>query len=555
MYSRLYTVLIAGLIVLLCPYVGAEEIGEQISVKEISVANYLIEMTDDQKRNAEISFILSSEVNQSIKNLKTHIEELWNSGQFDEAIKDILALENIYDSDKLLININWRVPVVCSEPGRSSKGRRIDSDQENANFVDMAVDPVTGNIFCVILYYDNPNYLNSLYFSSDEGNTWLGLGSTLSSTGMLTDASVTISGDYCYRACNWGLREVLLYRNLTSTGAEVNFPSGASTVIPLTLTSPQKIDQFELVTQPNYSDQQNPFLFVSTVDPASIIILQSLDYGENWLEMENITFGDPIKGLDVCANYNFTIYPFYMSYIDSYNNFVLLGLNSSTYSLIMLDYFDVNSSIPDQTSVGAYDNNVFVAYEYYSSDHVACLFNTSSDGGDNFNGPAYLNGDGTELTFSPDVTLAGGAGRGIIYMRDEFVHNSGKFYWKSYDDNSMGNIVSYADGTASNKMPDIEHLGGGVYGIVYIHYDYPIGGVYFEKMSDCCDTRGDALHDNQLILVNDLVYLVNYVFKGGPQPMCAEEGDALADNGLILVNDLVYLVNYVFKGGPIPPAC
>ncbi len=71
----------------------------------------------------------------------------------------------------------------------------------------------------------------------------------------------------------------------------------------------------------------------------------------------------------------------------------------------------------------------------------------------------------------------------------------------------------------------------------------------------CCVVRGDALHDNGLILVNDLVYLVNHVFKGGPPPICPEEGDALADNGLILVNDLVYLVNYVFKGGPVPPPC
>ncbi len=71
----------------------------------------------------------------------------------------------------------------------------------------------------------------------------------------------------------------------------------------------------------------------------------------------------------------------------------------------------------------------------------------------------------------------------------------------------------------------------------------------------CCVVRGDALHDNGLILVNDLVYLVNHVFKGGPPPICPEEGDALADNGLILVNDLVYLVNHVFKGGPVPPPC
>jgi hypothetical protein len=554
MIKRLCLVLIAGLVVLLCPYVNAEKIVDHNSDSDLSVVQYLIDLTDDQRRNAEISFILPLGIDPSLEKLKTHVEELWNNSDFDKAITEAITLEKHCDSEKFLINISWRVPVVCSEPGRSSKGGRIDSDQENANFVDMAVDPVTGNIFCVILYYDNPNYLNSLYFSSDQGDSWLGLGSTLSSTGMLTDASVTISGGYCYRACNWGQREVLLYRNLTSTGTEVNFPSGASYVIPITLTSPQKIDQFELVTQPNYSDQQNPFLFVSTDDSPSIIILQSLDYGENWLEIENISFGDPIKGLDVCANYNFTIYPFYISYIDSYDTFILLGLNGYTYSLIILDYFYVNSSIPDQTSVGAYDNNVFVAYEYYSSDHVSCLFNTSSDGGDNFNGPAYLNGDGTDITFSPDVTLAGGSGKGMIYMRDEFVHNSGKFIWKTYDDNTQGDIGTFANGTASNKMPDIEPLGGGEYGIVYIHYDYPIGGVYFQKASQCCDgMRGDANIDGA-ILVDDLVLLVDFLFKGGPDPVCVLEGDANG-SGQILVDDLVLLVDFLFKGGSSPTAC
>jgi hypothetical protein len=71
----------------------------------------------------------------------------------------------------------------------------------------------------------------------------------------------------------------------------------------------------------------------------------------------------------------------------------------------------------------------------------------------------------------------------------------------------------------------------------------------------CCLVRGDAKHDNQLILVDDIVYLVDHLFKGGPAPVCPEEGDAKADNGLILVDDIVYLVDHLFKGGPAPSDC
>jgi len=72
----------------------------------------------------------------------------------------------------------------------------------------------------------------------------------------------------------------------------------------------------------------------------------------------------------------------------------------------------------------------------------------------------------------------------------------------------------------------------------------------------CCRTRGDAMHDNQIILVNDLVMLVDYLFKSGTAPACLDEGDcAIPLDGNILVNDLVWLVDHLFKSGPPPPAC
>ncbi len=62
--------------------------------------------------------------------------------------------------------------------------------------------------------------------------------------------------------------------------------------------------------------------------------------------------------------------------------------------------------------------------------------------------------------------------------------------------------------------------------------------------------RGDANHDKK-VTVADAVYLVNYLFKGGPAPGLPEAGDANCD-GKIRVSDVVYLINYLFKGGPQP---
>jgi hypothetical protein len=64
--------------------------------------------------------------------------------------------------------------------------------------------------------------------------------------------------------------------------------------------------------------------------------------------------------------------------------------------------------------------------------------------------------------------------------------------------------------------------------------------------------RGDANGDG-IVNVGDIVYLVSYLYKGGPEPTPMEAGDANRD-GIINVGDIVYLVSYLYKGGP-PPAC
>jgi hypothetical protein len=62
--------------------------------------------------------------------------------------------------------------------------------------------------------------------------------------------------------------------------------------------------------------------------------------------------------------------------------------------------------------------------------------------------------------------------------------------------------------------------------------------------------RGDANGDCK-VGVSDMVYLINYLFKGGPVPVPLEVGDCNCD-GKVTVGDVIYLINYLFKGGPAP---
>jgi hypothetical protein len=62
--------------------------------------------------------------------------------------------------------------------------------------------------------------------------------------------------------------------------------------------------------------------------------------------------------------------------------------------------------------------------------------------------------------------------------------------------------------------------------------------------------RGDANADG-VIDASDLVYLLNYLFIYGPEPIPVEAGDPNCD-GIVDASDVVYLLNYLFIAGPPP---
>jgi len=76
-----------------------------------------------------------------------------------------------------------------------------------------------------------------------------------------------------------------------------------------------------------------------------------------------------------------------------------------------------------------------------------------------------------------------------------------------------------------------------------------------ETIDGCVGIRGniDGLL-GESIDIADLVFLVDYMFSGGPAPPVFEEADFNGD-GSLDVADLVGLVEYMFNGGPPPAPC
>jgi glucose/arabinose dehydrogenase len=91
---------------------------------------------------------------------------------------------------------------------------------------------------------------------------------------------------------------------------------------------------------------------------------------------------------------------------------------------------------------------------------------------------------------------------------------------------SINNISSFGEDGAGNLY--IVDLDGEVYRITWRHGD---------------------VNDDETLDVGDVVYLIEYLFRGGPAPAPLESGDTNCD-GVVNAGDVVFLINYLFKGGP-----
>ncbi len=99
--------------------------------------------------------------------------------------------------------------------------------------------------------------------------------------------------------------------------------------------------------------------------------------------------------------------------------------------------------------------------------------------------------------------------------------------------NGLWDLQTHIDDTRNILIPRLDQLG------------------LFSRAFPVC---GDCTLDGK-VLVNDAVFILGYLFGGGPPPPWPlTRGDPTGD-GLVLINDAVYIITYLFGGGPRPVNC
>ena len=87
--------------------------------------------------------------------------------------------------------------------------------------------------------------------------------------------------------------------------------------------------------------------------------------------------------------------------------------------------------------------------------------------------------------------------------------------------------------------------------------DYQVfSGFWLGLPQNCCiGIRGDLNYDGTDNNILDLTFLIDQIFRGGPDPFCSNEGDLDGDGQPLQILDLTFMINKIFRGGSDPLPC
>ena len=138
------------------------------------------------------------------------------------------------------------------------------------------------------------------------------------------------------------------------------------------------------------------------------------------------------------------------------------------------------------------------------------------------------------------VTKLSSSGNGLIYS----TYLGGGDYEYKNDIAVDGGGNAYVSGaTNSSDFPTLNPYQPTNHGL----YDALVTKLH-EMQYLCGDANGSGT-----VNISDAVYLIAYIFSGGPAPNPLVAGDANC-SGTVNISDAVYLIAYIFSGGPAPCA-
>ncbi len=468
-------------------------------IEEVSVTSYepvwksLENMTQGERENSEIELILEENISsQSLQMLNT-IENLWNSGRFEDALLLFPELEKLTDIDEMAIGNTWRIPVVTEyQPDWFGDVRIGNRDSIYQNEFDIHL--ASGNLFAILLYEQGSGTQWSVNLSTNGGASWTEA-YTWSVAYDIGGIAPAVVEDHCYVGYigSSGSTTARLRRFKYSDASSDTFDNGASNLVVYTASS--AINEISLVSNQDYYN--NRLYYYMLVSDGNLRYFWASDVAVSWNTVSTgIT--NAAEGLDACCNEGYADYFTLFSYYNTSNQIRIFGNDGSSINSL---YSSSAGTGNDFTAIGAYHDTILCAYDYYVSPDRYIRYVTSYNGGTNFYWGTF--GSITTTQESPDLTCRNGGGEGVIF-RFYSSPRELRYTWRNYA-GSWSTHVPTTEHTPYWNKPCIEYLpGSSVFGVVYLCWNSPQDeAAYFTRsdwVSGIEENISENLTDSQVFL-------------------------------------------------------
>ncbi len=126
----------------------------------------------------------------------------------------------------------------------------------------------------------------------------------------------------------------------------------------------------------------------------------------------------------------------------------------------------------------------------------------------------------------------------------------GTLYFRVIDpDIPFGTVLALDTLNIPSTAPSaVQVLANGTNTTMNAPFQWRFDNIVFGAAIECGDVNASGD-----VTITDAVFIVNYIFGGGPAPYHPGTGDVDCD-GVFIITDAVYVINYLFGGGPIPCA-
>ena len=401
------------------------------------------------------------------------IEQLWDSGDHDEALAQFRNLGGSCDLRNAFVGINWRMPIPTLESDDWGPNVRI-GNRESTYCTAFDRNSVNGNLLVALLRHRGAQTYIDVYLSTDGGQTWSetydGYWNSPPSDldGVCCDTGFFVA--YPYPPINL----VLCMRFSASNGQMIPFPSGAyaDTVFE---PAPDTVAEISMCSGEEQWPGQRVFTFGRTTGD-SLLYAYADGTGEPWHRFSTTVDWCNAGMIDCTVNPGHTTgrwlwvsWMYRKSGGDTLRPaFAYVVDTTGTWVTTIVDNLPTLLTY-GTTSIAAWRDTVLIAYthEWGSTFYTQALITYAAGSGlDHVNVPDTL-----ALRDMPDVT--GGHGDGFAVAHREYGSDRAIMYTHS---NYLATDWSAQDSASDHsptwiEKPRIQWLASGTYGVAYVSWD------------------------------------------------------------------------------------